>query len=328
MKEIVSNCLICKQYSRGDVNLQKYRNTLIEPFNTVGIDIIGPLPKSKSGKKFIILAIDHFSRYLEGKALAHKSAAEVAKFLVENIFLRYGKVKILLSDQGKEFRNKIIENICQIINCKKAYSSVYNPKSNGCIERCNQTLVQKLAKLCRDKWEIWDEFLPYAIYAFNISCISKIKFSPYEIIFGRQAYLDSEEVLANDCEKISENLDDYVARLEDIKNILKSIVISERESCIEKVRIGTSVNDLEIGEYVLKRKLGIEKGSKIEKQWIGPYKIMDKGTKGSYVIQDVYGRKMSINRKDLMRMGEDEDEEIEWCEKGGMSCNTLTFLKF
>lgn len=69
----------------------------------MGIDIIGPLPKSRNGKRYIITCIDHFSRFLETHATTKKSSREVAKFLIEKIFNRYGNPTTLLSDQGKEF---------------------------------------------------------------------------------------------------------------------------------------------------------------------------------------------------------------------------------
>ncbi|KAG0441880.1 Gag-Pol polyprotein [Dictyocoela muelleri] len=70
------------------------------------------------------------------------------------------------------------------MNTKKSFTSSYNPKSNGSIERVNQTLICKLAKLCNGKWAEWDEFLPYAIHATRISPHKTTKITPFELVYG------------------------------------------------------------------------------------------------------------------------------------------------
>ncbi|KAI5150839.1 hypothetical protein ENBRE01_1744 [Enteropsectra breve] len=64
--------------------------------------------------------------------------------------MRHGPPAIILSDQGKEFTSKTIKHFCNIIGTKKSYTSAYNPKRNGAVEKLNRTLVGRLAKLCKN----------------------------------------------------------------------------------------------------------------------------------------------------------------------------------
>jgi hypothetical protein len=102
-------------------------------------------------KKIIIVAIDLTSRWIETRALVDKSEKSIAKFLIEEIFLRHGAPNEIVSDQGRELIGKIVKRICQIFESRKAFTSAYNPKANGTTERVNQTLVVKLCKLCNER---------------------------------------------------------------------------------------------------------------------------------------------------------------------------------
>jgi transposase InsO family protein len=134
VKAQIDTCEICKKYSRSKANLQQYRLTLNQPFSRVGIDVVGPLPKSWRGNKYLLVATDHLTRWAEAKAVKTKSVKETAKFIME-IMNRHGPPEELLSDRGKEFLNSTVAKLCELMNTKKTYTAAYNPKCNGAVER-------------------------------------------------------------------------------------------------------------------------------------------------------------------------------------------------
>lgn len=150
---VIKNCHVCKKFSDTRTNLQKFRIQLEEPFYRISIDCIGPMPKSSNNKKYIIVAIDHVSRWIETLAVGQKNVKNISLFLINNIFCRHGIPSEILSDMGMEFNNKIVIKICEIMNSKKTFASAYNPKCNGVVERCNRTLIMKLSKLCNNNWK-------------------------------------------------------------------------------------------------------------------------------------------------------------------------------
>lgn len=75
----------------------------------------------------------------------------IAKKLINNIICRYGILEIIHTDQGKNFESEIIKNICSFLGIYKTRTFAYNPKSNGMVERLNQTIVNALYKITKNK---------------------------------------------------------------------------------------------------------------------------------------------------------------------------------
>lgn len=104
VKSALENCLICKKYHQGPRNIRKFTNKITEPFDCVAIDLVGPIYKSDNGKRYIAVTIDTSTRWCISKALKFKSKIEVAKFLIYEVFMVFGRPNILISDQGLEFK--------------------------------------------------------------------------------------------------------------------------------------------------------------------------------------------------------------------------------
>jgi hypothetical protein len=88
----------------------------------IGIDMIGPLQETSSGNKYIVAAIDHFSKLTEATAVPDKSAKSIATFLC-SVICRLGCVDNLISDQGREFVNLIIDNLMELFQNDHIISS-------------------------------------------------------------------------------------------------------------------------------------------------------------------------------------------------------------
>ena len=119
---------------------------IVKVWHRVGIDLVGPLPETKNGSKYIITLSDYFSKWPEADAIPSKEATCVASFLLE-IFCRHGWPKIVLSDQGREFVNQINSCLFERTGVQHCVSSAYHPQTNGLDECLNQTLVTMLKKV-------------------------------------------------------------------------------------------------------------------------------------------------------------------------------------
>lgn len=92
------------------------------------------------------MVTDYATRFAIARPLREKTAIEVARFLVEEIFLKYGVPKEIITDQSLKFKNKLIITLCKFWNCKLGFSTPYHPQANGLAERTNRSLVQRLRK--------------------------------------------------------------------------------------------------------------------------------------------------------------------------------------
>ena len=82
--------------------------------------------------------IDHFSRYVILAPLTNKTAEAVAHALIAHLFCPYSVPRVLLSDNGAEFRNAILVEICKQFQIKQTFTVAYHPASNGLVERANK----------------------------------------------------------------------------------------------------------------------------------------------------------------------------------------------
>ena len=90
-----------------------------------------------------------------------------------------------MSDQGREFVNRVNEELFQLCGTDHRISSAYHPQSNGLDERLNQTLTRALVKFVNDNQDDWDAHIKSILYAYRTSKNDSTKFTPFELMFGR-----------------------------------------------------------------------------------------------------------------------------------------------
>ena len=153
------------------------------------MDILGPLPQSTRGNKYILVVGDYLSKWMEAYALPDQCAGTVAKKFVEEFVLRYGVPKQLHSDQGRNFESAIIAGMCSLLGTHKTRTTPYNPKSDGLVERFNRTLVDMVEIMLQpySDQNNWDELLPYATFAYRTTPQESTGETPFMMMFGREA---------------------------------------------------------------------------------------------------------------------------------------------
>ncbi|XP_074377023.1 uncharacterized protein LOC141718541 [Apium graveolens] len=96
-----------------------------------GMAILGPFPVASGQRKFIVVAIDYFTKWIEAKALAKITTKKIAQFFWENVICRYGIQRILVTDNGKQFDNAKFREYCDDNNIELRFTSVAHPQENG-----------------------------------------------------------------------------------------------------------------------------------------------------------------------------------------------------
>ena len=141
----VTQCLKCAKY-KGSVPkpapILSYPPPS-GPWEVVGIDTLQLMP-SYQGSKYLLVCVDHFSRYVVMAPLKDKSAKAVAHALVTHLFLVHSTPRVILSDNGTEFRNAVLEEICKLYNVNQAFVTAYHPASNGLTERANRKILEAI----------------------------------------------------------------------------------------------------------------------------------------------------------------------------------------
>ncbi|MGL5773036.1 MAG: DDE-type integrase/transposase/recombinase [Bacteroidales bacterium] len=141
--------------------------------------MLGRLRNEQGQNKFIFVAIDHYSKWTEACVLDRKSAQLTAEAIQKLIIDKHGSPDSILSDNGLEFSNNKIKEICNKYSIEWLNNSPGHHQTMGCVERVNQTLLRKLRKLCNYDESRWEEKLNQAVSAVNLSFHRALQTSPY-----------------------------------------------------------------------------------------------------------------------------------------------------
>ncbi|XP_072246328.1 uncharacterized protein nfic isoform X1 [Leuresthes tenuis] len=155
------------------------------PFNRLGMDIVGPVEKSKRGNRCMLVITDYATRYPEVFPLKSIKAKSVAFSLIQ-FFSRVGFPCEILTDQGTNFMSGLLKQVYKLLGIRRLRTTPYHPQTDGLTERFNQTLKQMLRKFVDDTGSDWDQWLPYLLFAYREVPQASTGFSPFELLYGHE----------------------------------------------------------------------------------------------------------------------------------------------
>ena len=161
-------CAECQKTAPG----RKLRAPLVplpiieESFQRIAMDIVGPLPRSRAGNKYILVVCDYATRYPEAIPLRSIDAEHVAEELLK-IFARVGVPEEILTDQGSIFTSQLLAELYRFLHVHPIRTTPYHPQTDGLVERFNQTLKSMLRKAATEVGKDWDKLLPYLFFAYR-----------------------------------------------------------------------------------------------------------------------------------------------------------------
>lgn len=251
------------------------------PMDLVCIDFLSMEPDSK-GISNVLVVTDHFTRYAQAYPTKSQKAQVVAKVLVEKFFIHYGLPARIHSDQGRDFESRLIRELLTLMGIRKSRTTPYHPQGDPQPERFNRTLLSMLGTLDREKKRHWSQHVGYLVHAYNSTKSDATGYSPYHLMFGREARLPADLCFGTSPDGIEESSHSrYVARLkEDLKEAYKlaSAAADKRHQRNKKAynqRVG--FQSLEIGDRVLLKNWGLKGKHKLESRWSpDPYLVVGK----------------------------------------------------
>ncbi|KAL0411578.1 UNVERIFIED_CONTAM: hypothetical protein Slati_3747500 [Sesamum latifolium] len=131
--QLVSKCERCQKHSSLIHQPAEPLTTMLSPcpFRQWGIDIVGPFPLAAGQRKFLLVAVDYFTKWVEAEPLARITEGEVMKFIWKNIICRFGIPREIISDNGHQFQGRKIQEWCQGLRIKQRFTTVAHPQANG-----------------------------------------------------------------------------------------------------------------------------------------------------------------------------------------------------
>jgi len=290
IKVYIKSCDQCQRRKKPQGKNELHNIKIKRPFYFIGIDIVGPLPITERNKRYIVVAIDYFTKWTEARALERANANEVSTFILEEIICRHGMPKIILSDRGSHFDNQVISELMNRFKIQHRFSTPYHPKTNGLVERFNRTLCESLAKLSTER-KNWDLYIQQTLFAHRSSKNSTTKIEPFYLTYGRKPTLPIDDEDHGNT-TLNERINKIIEELPSIRNKtieqVEKVQQKQKEYHDKKIK---KKHTFEIGDEVLYYIAAKEKQwtGKLEEKWKGPYYIHNKSLKGSYKLKTKEG---------------------------------------
>ena len=272
----VKLCGVCNKNKKATVRpkapLGQYH--VGSPMERVNIDILGPFTPSAKGNQYVLMIVDHFTKWLECFPLPHQTAEEVAKCVVDGFISRLGCPVEIHTDQGKNLNGKLFASMCELLQIAKTRTTPYRPCSNGQVERYNCTLLQLVKCFLKGNQQHWDDHLQQLAGAIRSTVNRNTGFTPNLMMLGREVIQPVDLMMGNfssECLTSS----DYVIRL---KNYLMQThelarqQLSSAQMRQKKDDLRAKLHPYEVGDLVYRiestKKIG--QSPKLQQVWKGP----------------------------------------------------------
>nr|GEW16830.1 reverse transcriptase domain-containing protein [Tanacetum cinerariifolium] len=303
--ELVKNCDSCQRQGKISQKDEMPQNAIqvCEIFDVWGIDFMGPFPNSK-GNKYILVAVDYLSKWIEAKALPTTDARVVVKFL-KSLFSQFGTPKAIISDRGTHFCNDQFAKVMTKNGVTHHLSTAYHPQTSGQVEVTNRGLKRILERTVGENRALWTDKLDDALWAFRTAFKTSIGCTPYRLVYGKSCHLPLELEhkafwalnhanfdlkTAGDHRKLQLN---ELHELRD-QSYENSLIYKEKTKKLHDSKIKNHI--FNVGDQVLlfNSHLKIFSG-KLKSCWSGPFTITEVYPYGTAKLSHVDGLNFKVN---------------------------------
>ncbi len=258
VKELCRTCQICQRTATG----RSPRYPLVsmpvvdKPFSRVAMDMVGPLPGTTEGFRYILTIVDYGTRFPEAVPLKSTSSQDVADALL-GVFARVGIPNELLTDRGANFCGELMVHLQRMLGIAPLKTSAYHPQTDGMVERYNSTLKSGLRKYVEKFRGEWDKAIPLLLFAYREVPCETTGFSPFELLYGRNPrgpldILKEEwEVPSTKKESVVGYLLDVYRKLEEAKEVASRVESRKKEKTKVWYDRTARARKFEIGDLVL-----------------------------------------------------------------------------
>ena len=292
--EWVRTCQECQKRNPPAVKPRAPLGTLqaTYPFERLTWDIMGPLPATDRGNRYILVVSDVFTKWVEAFPLQNTLSSTLATVLVDEVICRFGVPSYLHSDQAPNFCSEVIQSVCKLLGIQKTRTSAYHPQGNGQTERFNRTVEAMLAKMVQANQRDWDCYLPKVLFAYRTSIHETTGFTPYHLNFGHSPVLPIDVFLGRS--SMGSSHATYPEFVQSLHKQLKQSVQLARD-CVQQQHqrhkqlydSRAIANRFNVGDCVWLYTPAVKPGrtKKLSSLWRGPYTVIDRCGPVDYRIQ-------------------------------------------
>nr|GEY41397.1 reverse transcriptase domain-containing protein [Tanacetum cinerariifolium] len=275
--DMIKSCDTCQRQGKISQRDEMPQNAIqvCEIFNVWGIDFMGPFPSSK-GNKYILVAVDYLSKWVEVKALPTNDARVVVKFL-KSFFSQFGTPRAIISDRETHFCNEQFTRVMIKYGVTHRLAIAYHPQTSGQVEVSNRGLKRILNRKVGENRASWSDKLDDALWAFRNAFKTPIGCTPYKLTTG-----DHQKLQLNELNELRDQAYEI------------SLIYKERTKKLHDSKIKNRI--FNVGDQVLlfNSRLKIFSG-KLKTHWSGPFTITQVISYGTVELSQPNGPNSKVN---------------------------------
>jgi hypothetical protein len=292
LKQWLQGCPACQKVKELREKVKcKHSFIISRPFLEVSYDIIVFTSEDKHGNRYLVVAIDNFTKLVELKATRFKDAESVAQFLL-GLQSRYGKIARLRSDRDPAFTGLIVKHINDIRAVETVFCVAYHPQANSICERQNALIMQQLSAMCvscalgKETKASWSDLVPFVFSIINNTPKSPLGISPLAMIYGIFANFERPLLPQPHAEGDESNPVDFVEELMRYQTQLLEAAENIQEAHLARYAQKYEQQRMEKkwetprafqqGDFVLLKKTAAGKTSKLTPKYVGPRLVLER----------------------------------------------------
>lgn len=289
IKELTTTCVLCTRAkaTSKQVNIGRYPIPH-RPFHTISSDILGPLPITTSGNKYILVVRDYTTRYTILTPLKQKDSISIIEAF-RAVYSHYGSSRILVTDNAQEFLSEQVTKFCAYYNTKKVEIAPYHPESQGLCERLNRETNKLIRMYTNTLLDVdWDEYVGTLQLTINNTFHSSIKESPFFILYG----YDSPTITFSNPKRSYDESDLALRqqRLTLIRNHCRENLLHIQKQYTSYTNKNRQPKDIQIGDRVFADLRKFIPPTKLDLPISGPLIVVKKHGK-AFVLKDIQSSK-------------------------------------
>ncbi|GJW85221.1 reverse transcriptase domain-containing protein [Tanacetum coccineum] len=302
---MIKSCDACQRQGKISHRYEMPQNAIqvCEIFHVWGIDFMGPFSSSR-GNKYILVAVDYLSKWVEAKALPTNDARVVVKFL-KSLFSRFGAPRAIISDRGTHFCNDKFDKVMSKFGVTHRLSTAYHPQTSGQVEVTNRGLKRILERTVGENRASWSDKLDDALWAFRTAYKTPIGCTPYKLVYGKSCHLPVElehkaywalKHANFDLKTAGDHRKLQLNELNELRDQAyeNSLIYKEKTKKLHDSKIKNRI--FNVGDQVLlfNSRLKIFSG-KLKSRWSGPFTITEVFPYGTAKLSHPDGSNFKVN---------------------------------
>lgn len=243
-------------------------------FDKVAIDIVGTLPTTIDGNRYILTMQDQLTKYSIAVPLTSIQSTDIADALTKHLICRFGAPRAILTDQGSSFMSPVMACIARKFRIQRIRTTAYHPQSNGSLERSHHVLAEYLKQYISE-YSDWDKWTELAMFSYNTSVHEGTGYTPHELVFGRRARFPSCHPIVEEEIDVTykEYLETLFTNVYNIQSLARENLVRAKERSKTYYDRHINPQNFKVGDqvYLLKEPAR----GKFADQYTGPHTVLE-----------------------------------------------------